>query len=103
MKFIFMKTFLAVQCLVALMCLLSSCESYDSMREEFAVKNSVNESTLSEEDAQKAFAKILSVAVAKDGTLRSFLKNEAVKQYDKDCGQMELLKLSFKLILGTVV
>ncbi len=84
MKFIFKKIFFAFLCLVALMCSLSSCESNDSMGEEVAVKNSVNESTLSEADAQKAFAKVLSVAVAKDGTLRSFLKNEAVRQYDKD-------------------
>lgn len=84
MEFIFKKIFFASLCFVALMCSLSSCESNDSMGEEVAVKNSVNESTLSEADAQKAFAKVLSVAVAKDGTLRSFLKNEAVRQYDKD-------------------
>ncbi len=84
MEFIFKKIFFASLCFVALMCSLSSSESDDSMGEEVAVKNSVNESTLSEADAQKAFAKVLSVAVAKDGTLRSFLKNEAVRQYDKD-------------------
>lgn len=40
--------------------------------------------TLSESKAQETFARILSRAVAKEASLRKFLKEEALKQYDKD-------------------
>ncbi len=71
-------------CIVALMCSLSACESDDSVSGVLDAKSNGSELTISETDAQKSFAKILSIAVAKDETLRTFLKNEAEKQYDKD-------------------
>ena len=71
-------------CIVTLMCSLSACESDDNVSGVLDAKSNVSDLTISETDAQKSFAKILSIAVAKNEALRTFLKSEAEKQYDKD-------------------
>lgn len=71
-------------CIVTLVCSLSACESDDNASVVLDAKSRVSELTISETNAQKSFAKILSIAVAKDEALRTFLKSEAEKQYDKD-------------------
>lgn len=71
-------------CIVTLICSLSACESDDNVSGVLDAKSNVSDLTISETDAQKSFAKILSIAVAKNEALRTFLKSEAEKQYDKD-------------------
>lgn len=63
---------------------LSSCD-FDVTNSEGEGENSIsNVKTINAVEAQKFFAKTLSVAAAKSSALRTFLKNEAEKQYDKD-------------------
>lgn len=71
------------------MCAISTI-SLTSCNSDF-IENVSNETTnesikenVSEITAQKNFAKILSVAAAKKSSLRTFLKKEAEKQFDKD-------------------
>lgn len=49
-----------------------------------AATNGPIEKKVSEVTAERSFAKILSVAAAKDASLRTFLKQEAQKEFDKD-------------------
>lgn len=84
MNLIVKQKFLLLLSILTLMCSLSACESDDNVSGVLDAKNNASELTISETDAQKSFAKILSIAVAKDETLRAFLKSEAEKQYDKD-------------------
>lgn len=49
-----------------------------------AATNGSIEKKVSEVTAERSFAKILSVAAAKDASLRTFLKQEAQKEFDKD-------------------
>lgn len=65
--------------------MLTAC-SQDDFQEE--VSTMQNDSSLAKQlttkDAQTKFAKILSKAVSKDANLRSFLKKEAMQQFDND-------------------
>lgn len=61
-------------CIVTLMCSLSACESDDNVSGVLDAKSNVSDLTISETDAQKSFAKILSIAVAKNEALRTFLR-----------------------------
>lgn len=71
------------------MCAISTITftSCDSDMVETASKGTTNgsiEKNVSEVTAERSFAKILSVAAAKEASLRTFLKHEAQKQFDKD-------------------
>lgn len=48
------------------------------------LEGNIDEQTLSEVEAYNEFASILSKAASNEAELRSFLKKEALKQFDKD-------------------
>lgn len=82
-----MKTNLwLIACGALIMNALVSCNTNDDVLSTNELQpTAIHENlTMSESKAQETFAKILSRAVAKEASLRKFLKEEALKQYDKD-------------------
>ena len=84
MKQIIKQKYFILLCIVVLMHAFTACDSDDNISNELNAKIKTSELTIGEAEAQKSFAKILSVAAVKDKALRLFLKSEAEKQYDKD-------------------
>lgn len=62
----------------------TSCDSDMVETASNGTANTPIEKKVSEVTAERSFAKVLSVAAAKNASLRTFLKQEAQKQFDKD-------------------
>lgn len=70
--------------IMAVLCVCSACDSEFIESNERNVQESQSNQFKNNGDAQLAFAKILSKAVYHIPSLRTFLKEEAEKQYDRD-------------------
>ena len=75
-----MRTLFRFVAMSAFAALVFNACNKDSIEQE----ESVCATTLSEQEGQQAFAVILSKAVAMEPSLRTFLKEEAIKRYDMD-------------------
>lgn len=81
---LFKKQILFLSFTLAVSGFLPSCESNLADDSQTESNYAQQQTVLPENEAQKAFARILSVAADKYPSVRTFLKNEALKQYDRD-------------------
>lgn len=63
---------------------LTSCNSDYSEVNDLNPTSLYEKQNISESEAQESFARILSLVVSKEASVRKFLKDEAIKQFDKD-------------------
>lgn len=71
-------------CCVLCLNALTSCNSDYSEVNDLNPTSLYEKQNISESEAQESFARILSLVVSKEASVRKFLKDEAIKQFDKD-------------------
>ena len=77
-----MKHFIKLQAIIAIMLFIASCQKDNNLYIENAPGTNVE--TIDALEAEQQFAIILSRAVAANESLRSFLKEQALQQFDND-------------------